>query len=460
MRIPKTLMQHGSWGLVLFLTVGYFMTGMYAEAQTCGTSAGYNTVWGTCSNGSTNEQGSIAMVDASQLQGSDICTQIQNAMKYISAANTYGIVVDARGINPGTIQVCQGGNPWASWANNNPNLPSVVLLPSGTIQISSAWAMPQLARLVGEGSGVTILQATSAFGDMIDMGNPTLCPQSSFNDCPAIAIEHLGLNGGSFNVNGIVNKNGQELSYVQDVAFTSIGGTALSLNQYSNNSGPYSNLTMSSVGSCVSINGSVGTRGIHGLNCSTSGTATAIDVEGSNNSLEDISLTGNAGADGILVGYSATAHNNVLFNIRGGGFSNLIHISNKSASGQNQCPGQYVTYNNTTTAYNACDITIMGVTNGSGNTIYDQVGGVTLTDSNLGMYILGEPVQYGKTNNNDTFLGNSHFTTSPNWPTWVVGASQPGSSCQYVGSLFSVTGTSATPPTLLECESSGWATVK
>jgi hypothetical protein len=300
---------------------------------------------------------------------------------------------------------------------------------------------------------------------MIDMGNITLC--QNHNDCPGIAIEHVTLDGYNQSyVNGIVNNNGQELSYVDDVQFYRIAGMALELNTYSWNSGPYTNLTMSSVGTCVDINGSFDTRGIHGLNCNTKGTSpAAIYVDGSNNSLEDISLVGATGsANGILIGDSAAAHNNVLFNISGTGFQNLVTISNQpNPSGPpypTNCPGQ--AQNNYSLHY-ACDITIMGVKNGSSgtNTINDEIGGATLTDSNLGMYILGEPVQSGSSSNpNNTFLGNSHFTTSPNWPTWVVGTSQTqGASCSSVGSLFSVTSGSGT--TLWECESSvGWQPIK
>ena len=118
--------------------------------------------------------------------------------------------------------------------------------------------------------------------------------------------------------------------------------------------------------------------------------------------------------------------------------------------------------------YNACDISIMGVTNGSSGTttINDEVGVVTLPDASLGMYILGEPVQWGSTSNsNSTSLGYSHFTTSPNWPTWVVGTNQPSSGCpnkntgfSNVGSLYSAT--SGSSGTLWECESSGWLNVK
>jgi hypothetical protein len=146
----------------------------------------------------------------------------------------------------------------------------------------------------------------------------------------------------------------------------------------------------------------------------------------------------------------------VSFNISGSGFSNLIYISSM-ASGGNPCPQA----NSTTASYNACDITIMSVTNGTmnSNTINDQVGGIALTDAYLGMYILGEPVQYGSgTMTNNHFLGNSHFTTSLKWPTWLVGTSQQqGNACPSVGSLYSVTSGSA--PTLLECEESSGSTV-
>jgi hypothetical protein len=349
--------------------------------------------------------------------------------------------------------------------------------------------MPQFARLVGEGPGLTILQATTNLSEMIDMGpssasnSPSFCaldPNNGASDCPGVAIEHLGLDGNSSKVNvtnGIVNYYAQELSYVDDVAFTNIKGTALSLTvpqaQDGNwqNSGPYSSLTMSNVGTCVHISGSAGfpfleTRGIHGLTCSTSSSSTsqaAIYVDGPGNSLEDISLQNNGAiTDGILIGDSNPAQNNVLFNIRGTGFTNLIHISKTPLNNTFNCPAQ----NNLSSSavYSVCDITIMGVTNGttgSGKTtINDGVGAAMLTDSNLGMYILGEPVQYGDSNGkNDNFLGYAHFTTSPNWPTWVVGSRQTqNATCEGMGSLFSVTSGSGT--TLWECESTGWQPVK
>ena len=439
------------------------MTCTHAQAQCNTTTRGFNTVWG-CQKPPT-QQGSFAMVDAGQFTG-DICNQIQTAFTSIVASNSvFGVVVDARGVPP-PYSCASGESPWGSWGYTN-YPPSVVLLPSGTIPVVTTWIMPANARLIGEGPGATILQAASNLtGDMIDMGSASssYCTHDTTNntfDCPGVEIEHLALVGNSkSSLNGIVNNNAQEFSHVEDVAFSNITGTALLLNgRFSQNSGPYSNLTMTNVGICININGPTGTRGIHGLNCSTSNPPTfpaAIYVDASNNSLEDISLSG-ANTNGILIGSVAAAQNNVLFNISGSGisgngFTYLIHISN-TLSGQTNCPGKA---KSSTQVYNVCDVTIMAVTNSTGNTtIKDDVGGPTVSDSTLGMYILGEPVQYGDSNvTNDHFLGNSHFTISPNWPSWVVGPSQTsGASCTGVGTLYSVT--SGTGPALWECEGSG-----
>ena len=487
MSILKVPISNRLWQGTLILALGYFITGTYVQAQ-CTTTVGYNVVWGTCS-GST--QGSFAMVDASQFSG-DICARIlasfEKSYKIGTGAQiNYGIVVDARGVNPGTTQPC-GTNPWAVPQNSGYEMPpsSVVLLPSGIIQTSATWTMPGYSRIIGEGPGATILQAASGFaGDLIDMGdannynnnisfyNCSSNGNAQIVDCPGIAIEHLGLDGQSQANNGIVNNSAQELSYVEDVAFSNMMGTALSLlgiinsnpHGTSNNSGPYSNLSMSNVGECVNISDNVDTRGIHGLTCTTSGTP-AIDVEGSNNSLEDISLTGSNGSntDGILIGNTAAAQNNVLFNISGSGFTRLIHISGSSTS-QTNCPGKVQGHG---PVYNVCDITIMSVTNRSSGqiTVEDDVSGTgnKLTDSHLGVYILGEPVQSGSTSNpNSTFLGNSHFTTSLNWPTWLIGSGPPTNPCPSVGSLYSVTG-SGSGQTLWQCESSSgrliWAGIE
>jgi hypothetical protein len=107
---------------------------------------------------------------------------------------------------------------------------------------------------------------------------------------------------------------------------------------------------------------------------------------------------------------------------------------------------------------------------GGTNSIQDDLSGTatrtTLTDSNVGIYILGEPVQAGGGN-----VGYSRFTTSPNASTndsgavtWFVGSSPPpiGGSCVSAGSLYSCTnGNNCTADTLYGCEgSSGWKGIK
>lgn len=490
MTIRWTAMPIRFWRTTAVLALCYWAALTCAQAQCMGTTQtqGFNTVYG-CSNA---EQGSYALVDASQFSG-NICAQIQSAFTtYLSptaGVPPYGIVIDARSINSG--MTCSG-SPWPNvWYKNTALgiLPSVVLLPSGTITLQAPWVMPASSRLIGEGPGNTTLKASFTNGDMIDMGssNNNFCnpaPGNSY-DCAAVEIEHLSLDGNCpsssncpSNVNGIVNYYAQELSYVEDVAFSNIKGTALTLNgnnatgtnYAANNSGPYSNLTMTGVGTCVGIYGTSGTRGIHGLTCTTSSSSTssaAIYVDGANNSLEDITLVGGGGnTNGILIGGSAPgltngapAANNILFNISGTNFTNLIAISNQTpSSGPYYCPAKT---QGGSSRYNACDIIIMGLANGSAGgsniTISDQVGSVSLLDAQLGMYILGEPVQMGSSSNsNNTFLGYSHFTTSPNWPAWVVGTSQTnGSGCSGVGSLFSAT--SGSGGTLWECERRGVA---
>ena len=78
-------------------------------------------------------------------------------------------------------------------------------------------------------------------------------------------------------------------------------GTGLSVSGSANNSGPYSNLTFdtgaysgqnSTV--CASITGLTATRGIHGLSCTSQAlnAGTAILLDASNNSIEDVTIAG------------------------------------------------------------------------------------------------------------------------------------------------------------------------
>jgi hypothetical protein len=91
-------------------------------------------------------------------------------------------------------------------------------------------------------------------------------------------------------------------------------------------------------------------------------------------------------------------------------------------------------------------------------TIQDDVvtGTSTITDRNVGMYILGEQVQAG-----GSPVGYSRLTTSPSVPTWIIGTGSPSLPCS-VGDLYSRT-SSGSGTTLWECigpvTASAWAIV-
>ncbi|HXM59846.1 MAG TPA: hypothetical protein VN950_03250 [Terriglobales bacterium] len=464
MIVAKT--QGFSWWLFAVLL---FVGGSYSAVPTlvgaqCNNSKGFNAAYGICGGSNATPQGSFAMVDAFQYNSTDICTAIYDIFLSYNTGNSNGVVVDARGFNSG--QVNCSVNPWSVSAE--PSM-SVILLPSGTITISAKWTLPSNARVIGEGPNLTILKAASGFsGEMIDMGTPALCMNK--NDCPGISIEHLGLNGNSQpGVSGIVNNNAQELSYVDDVAFSNMlptssgsGGIALYLNgQYSFNSGPYTNLIMSNVGTCVWINGPEDTRGIHGLTCKSlpPTSPAAIYLDSSNNSLEDIAIDGsNTGSqDGILIGQNAPAENNVLFNVSGSGLKNVVHISSQTNSNSSHnCPPLA-----SGTVHNVCDVTVLEATNSSGspgNIIEDDLTGTTLSGFNLGMYIVGEPVNGGSSS-----IGYSRLTSSLLAPAWLVGTGAPSSnSTCAVGSLYSRTSGASGTNTIYGCVggSTPWAVIK
>jgi hypothetical protein len=276
-------------------------------------------------------------------------------------------------------------------------------------------------------------------------------------DCPGIVIEHLGIQGnvsGAVTGTAIVNCCAQEFSRVSDVAITNVATGVALTDLYAENSGPYTNLTISNVNTCLAVGLSTaadvpGTRGVHGLTCMTNGASpAAITLDGANNSLEDINIQGTSLQDGVLIGSQAAAHNNVLFNIHGNGLKNVIHISSNSISG----------------VPNVSDLTILGVTHTGGmSAIEDDLtpnltsASTVLGDLSVGMYVVGEPVQSGGVS-----VGNSRFTTSINVPTWLVGPNQPSNNCA-AGDLYSCTGsTCSSSGTLWQCLGGGttWGKIK
>jgi hypothetical protein len=127
------------------------------------TQEGYNAIFkssSACLSGGCTY--SSAFIDASVFTGTDFCVKVNNALNELP---TTGGVIDARGIH------LSGGNTCASSPFTNPNTinkPSTVLLPSGTITISTTWILPNGTKIVGEGGGasgasLTTLQAVSGF---------------------------------------------------------------------------------------------------------------------------------------------------------------------------------------------------------------------------------------------------------------------------------------------------------
>ena len=308
-------------------------------------------------------------------------------------------------------------------------VPSTLLLPSGTITISKTWILPNASKVIGQGTGesgysVTTLQTGSTFPGsnwMIQMGpnssstNLTPCVSAPLATCTEISVEDLALQGPSTtnSVNGIINGQSQDMSYVRRVSIYRVGGIGLKLwkgesTNSAQNSGPYSDISFDA-GTIASTKATVcaqilniGTRGIHGLTCKTESSTPsfAVQIGSSNNSVRDAHISG-AFTDGIQV--TSGASNTLLFNITGGSSNTyLIHLLSGNSSP---------------------NVSIMGAskggTSGSTNTLFDEMTGTTLQDSYLAMYALGTS---GVGSN-----GYSRYTTSTssNAITWGSGSSTP-----------------------------------
>jgi hypothetical protein len=324
---------------LVMLTSVFSLIPALAGAQT-GT-AGQNAVCPT-NSGCSPTTGSSAFIDAIGFiaLNRDFCAVLNNILKGLTVpypAN--GAVIDARGLpgTTGTHMTCSD-SPWGSGTGYQ-NKPSTILLPSGTITIQKTWVLPSGTTLVGQettdptlnNSGnilQTTIQAanspTSFTGAMLQFGDSTHCP--SFV-CTDISVEHLTLDGNNQTITGILNQNSQDHTSVNHVTLYRILGTGLSLGVNpsggdASNSGPYSNINYDTGSSgafastCASINGLSGTKGIHGLTCtSTPDSSHAILLDSSNNTLRDIRIVGFF--DGILVGSQNAAHSNILFNVIG-----------------------------------------------------------------------------------------------------------------------------------------------
>jgi hypothetical protein len=454
------------------------------QAQTINSAAqGDNAVW----LNSTTIAGSTAFVDASVFTGSgvnDLCGKIYAAIKSVPIGiSNNGVVIDARGINTGS-NTC-ANTPWFN-GTNFVTTPTKILLPSGTILISSTWVIPNLTRVFGEGNNPTdgtTIQACKTPGcsqnfatgtPMIQFGTSSgslACPASS---CSGIAVQDVFLDGQGLSIVGIQNSNSGDLSYVDHVNLYHILGTALVVTgSPTQNSGPYSNIASSAkTGNsgtvCVKLQAS-STRGIHGLTCTADGTpAAGILLDGSNNTLEDIHMEGYS--DAILVGSNANAQGNVLIGVNGsdgaGQMTNVVHICGPNLPAYGSPNPLCLTTTNLVT-----DLAILGtraenIHNTITNNLQDDVNATLISfleDPHVLLYALGNTIT-------GTTGGYSRYTTSapkpsttpPPVPTWGVGAlgsSPPSGTCP-AGALFSnTTGTSGGKDTLWVCVGTAWKPV-
>jgi hypothetical protein len=416
--------------------------------------------------GATGYLDSSSFLDASAYTGSDICAQLYAAIK--ATYPTSPRVVDGRGLNSGntTMTCASGSTPWQQGSASTLH-PSIVLLPAGTITISTTWVIPTQTQVFGNGPrNTTILANTGFSGDMIDFGGAVNCS----SQCFAIGVSDLMVNGNEQNISGIVNSWTGEQSYVNNVSIREVDGTGLFIGSGANNSGPYTNLSITSVLSgvtataCVKIEGA-STRGIHGMTCtsdyieSTGGPTAGVYLDGDNNTIEDLHFEGFH--DGIVVGDSGMARGNVIMNVTGSGGGNSGAIDNVveicSATAASPC----------TTSSDVIDLTLLGIDANQGqfHTVYMVKDDETNTDiaappypaqGFLGLYALGEPIGSGYSR----FVTNT--SGAPEIPTWGVGSTVPGSSCtNQNGSLFSNTGpsTGGGPSTLWVCVAGTWKAV-
>jgi hypothetical protein len=486
MRGSKAQSNKWLFSLSLALVLGLATVApLRARAQSQGNNAVYSSA--------SAVGGSAAYIDASASSTSSvtICATIYNILNGASYP-TAGAVIDARGLNSGNsnLTCAASTSPWLIGGVYLSAKPARILLPAGTIIIKYPWIVPDYTKIVGVGSsstsgaaGTTTLKADLGFTGgttMIQMGDSN-CNAGGSNPgvCFEISLSDLTLDANGLSIDGIDNSNAEELSYVQHAAILNAEGTGLFLstnsvsqaNGTASHSGPYIDLIIASGSaagsgtSCVKIYNAQ-PRGIHGLTCSATSTTSpkaGIYLDGGNLSLEDIAVSGFT--DGILIGAESPFNTvglqdiyaNLLSNITGATpMTNLIHICNWNLPAGN-CP--------TTGFHGIQDIVMTSISGASGitNTIEDDLTSSAVTDVNVGLYALGEPVQ-----GSGATVGYSRFTTAPSHsaltPTWFVGTSvNPNTaSCGSVanGSLYSRGVSGGVGTTLFGCVSGSWTTIK
>jgi hypothetical protein len=467
--------------------------------------------------------GSAVWVDASAWWNGtsvpDLCSIIQLNILTSGYGSSYlnGTVIDARGlaygVQRGTQTACSV-NPFGALTGPPPS--TTLLLPSGFVDTNVTWVVPNNTTLIGDEQGTTIRARDPQSGDfqgsyIIEMGgtntiNGTVYPLCPGGICTGVGVEHLFLDGSLVtDVGGIQNQYSQDGSYVNEVNLYSFSQTGLSIAAPSpgnypgaTNSGPYSNINFisnSNAPACIDLE--VQTQGIHGVTCignssTTANPYTAILVNASNNSIEDVHVEGYW--DGIEVGQlnTATVANILISNVTGTtsgtgsnarNTKNTVHLCGPSPLGSTfgNCAGNYGTAN-------VKDVTVLQAMNASGpqtTTVVDDVSKnaiiscLTLNQQNqpvpgcaiplsTAMYVLGEPdagstttnPAYTKFTSSPTTLNGNYNYGSSYMPTWAVWTSLPDQdSCSPVGAIYSQTGHNGR--SVYVCNAGGvWITIR
>jgi hypothetical protein len=482
---------------LLLATVVVFLTVLSVTLNRASAQDGDNAICTTTACTGTGIFASSAFIDASAFcstggsctTSDDFCSVVNTALTKLPTA---GGVVDARGVMTSTGISCTSTTTPMPFTGIT--TPSTVLLPAGKITISHNWILPDRTRIIGQGNnpqnGTQLFVVGSGFTgtDMIEMGNSS-CDDGVLGQCYGVSVEYLLLEGqGVSGLNGIVNQYSGPSSYVDHVNFHQLPATSLTIEGNATDSGPYSNLAVSSATKCVAATACVqlgdsngkplSTRGIHGMTCTCTGTGASggtgkagILLNSPNNTLEDIHFEGFI--DGLQVGSLVPAtgktiqtQGNVVLSVNGGGnnkdtMTNVVHVCAPSTCGNTNNTNNVVSDLTLVATASSRSCTGCTVT----NVIVDDLTSTTIASSTsvntttIGMYALGDQMS-------SSGGAYSRFSTSPvaPVPTWGVGGSPPSTStsCQS-GSLFSNTGGGSggtgTGYTLWVCSGGTWTKI-
>ena len=195
------------WSVVIFLGC-VCVSSCQVEAQ-----EGNNAIC-TTQTGCGSTAPSPAFIDASVIANRlqvDICAtlnRIFNGSNNLPPYPSAGEVIDTRGIS-GSALTCSS-SPWGS-GTGYINVPSTILLPAGTISISTMWVLPSGTKLIGEGTTTATNSSGAeqttiqACGSQSCFSGTAMIQFGSVPQCSGISVENLTLNGSNQTLIGIQN---------------------------------------------------------------------------------------------------------------------------------------------------------------------------------------------------------------------------------------------------------------